>query len=52
MIILFIVGLAALGLVALYWLEGSASMMTVWGIVAIIGIGSYLINMIRNKLDK
>ena len=52
MIILFIIGLSALGLVGLYWLEGSASMMTVWGIIAVVCLGIYLVNFIGNKIEK
>ena len=52
MIILFIIGLAALGLVGLYWLEGSASMMTVWGIIAIVCLAIYFVNFISNKIEK
>lgn len=52
MIIVLIIGIAGLLLCGLYALEGSALMMTIWGIVAIVCIVAYLINYITNKIDK
>lgn len=52
MVMLLIIGLAGLGLAALYLLEGSAAMIALWGGIGIVCIGAYLINLIRTKIDK
>lgn len=52
MIILLIIGIAGLLLCGLYWLEGAALMMTIWGIIAIVCIVIYVVNYITNKIDK
>lgn len=52
MIILLIIGIAGLLLCGLYWLEGSALMMTIWAVIAIVCIVIYLINYVTNKIDK
>lgn len=52
MVMLLIIGLAGLGLAGLYWLEGSAAMLTLWGAIGVACVGAYLINMLRTKLSK
>lgn len=52
MVMLLIIGLAGLGLAGLYWLEGSAAMLTLWGAIGVVCVGAYLINMLRTKLSK
>lgn len=49
MVMLLIIGLAGLGLAGLYLLEESAAMVAFWGILGIVCICAYLVNLIRSK---
>lgn len=52
MVMLLIIGLAGLGLAGLYLLESSATMVAFWGILGIVCICAYLVNLICTKTAK
>lgn len=52
MVMVLIIGLVSLCLAGLYALEGSTSVMLLWGVIGIVCLAAYLVSYVTNKMQK